>query len=127
MACFIVTTVEAAVVTAAVKREEKCGTKEREEGKRIPLRKVKWLSNLLWGGSAILAFEHLWHAELVPYFPFLTAMYNAQDTAAMLREMMTTGTAMAACITIVWAAMVKVSAVLEKRSAVACQENRIGE
>lgn len=140
MACFIVPAVEAAVVSTAAKiaerKEEKkltakAGTAEFEAGEgmiaetaekaqspavhRISLRKVKWLTNLLWGGSAILAFEHLWHGEIVPYFPFLTAMYRAEDTAAMLREMSTVGTAMAVLITAVWVCMVRADSMLEKR------------
>ena len=51
----------------------------------------------------MLAFEHIWHGEVVPYFPFLTAMYNPQDTAEMLSEMSTVGVSMAALITLVWA------------------------
>ena len=37
-------------------------------------RKLKWLSYLLWGGALLLCFEHIWHGEVVPFFPFLTAM-----------------------------------------------------
>jgi len=32
-----------------------------------------WLTNMLWGGSLLLAFEHVWHGEETPWFPFLTA------------------------------------------------------
>ncbi len=135
MACFVVPAVEAAVVSVAVKiaerKEGECRIAEIGETKGgilqatkkihnltrrcIPLHKVKWLTNLLWGGSAILAFEHLWHGEIVPYFPFLTAMYSAEDTAAMLREMSTVGTAMAALITVVWLGMVKADSMLKER------------
>ncbi len=73
MACFLVSAAEAAVVTVAAKAAEKNGT-GHEEGEHLPFtRKLKWLSNMLWGGSALLAFEHVWHGEVVPWFPFLTA------------------------------------------------------
>ncbi|MBR6503754.1 MAG: hypothetical protein IKT15_02125, partial [Firmicutes bacterium] len=79
MACFLVSAAEAVVVTAVEKAEEKKEKKPEEirpEGvaeTRIPLsRKLKWLTWMLWGGAALLAFEHIWHGEVVPWFPFLT-------------------------------------------------------
>ena len=92
MACFLVSAAEAVVVTAVEKAEEK---KEKnleevrpEEVKetRIPFsRKLKWLSWMLWGGAALLAFEHIWHGEVVPWFPFLTAMSNPADKVEMFQ------------------------------------------
>lgn len=70
---------------------------------------------MLWGGSALLAFEHIWHGEVVPWFPFLTAAANPEDAMAMLHEMATTGVTMAVLVTAVWAGMVAVSNVIEKR------------
>ena len=70
---------------------------------------------MLWGGSALLAFEHIWHGEVTPWFPFLTAAGNPGDAMAMLHEMATTGVAMAVLVTAVWAGMVAVSNVIEKR------------
>lgn len=26
---------------------------------------MNWLNNMLWGGSALLAFEHVWHGSVV--------------------------------------------------------------
>ena len=51
----------------------------------------------------MLAFEHIWHGEVVPYFPFLTAMYDPEETSVMLNEMATVGVSMAVLITVVWA------------------------
>ena len=70
---------------------------------------------MLWGGSALLAFEHIWHGEVTPWFPFLTAAGNPEDAMTMLHEMATTGVAMAVLVTAVWAGMVAVSNVIEKR------------
>ena len=78
--------------------------------------KLGWLCRLLWGGSVLLAFEHLWHGELIPWFPFLTAARDPADTAEMLREMGTVGVGMAALITAVWAGMVVVSSLIERRA-----------
>ena len=69
---------------------------------------------MLWGGAILLAFEHIWHGEVVPFFPFLTAASNSSDAAEMLHEMATTGVMMAVLVTIVWIGMVIVSAIIEK-------------
>ncbi len=127
MACFLIPTAEAIVTTVVrkvIEKKEKQPEKEiilqdgiPEEVSRIPLsRKLKWLGNLLWGGSALLAFEHVWHGEVVPWFPFLTAAANPEDTAEMLHEMATVGVSMAALVTLVWLAMLGVSAAIERRA-----------
>lgn len=64
----------------------------------------------------MLLFEHIWHGEIVPWFPFLAAMSNSADMAEMLREMTTTGVAMAFFVTAVWSCMVLVTNAMEKRS-----------
>lgn len=127
MACFTVPAVEAIVVTVVRKVIEK-KEKQPEEvsvvldgtpetAYKIPFsRKLKWLTNLLWGGSALLAFEHVWHGEVVPWFPFLTAAADPADAAEMLHEMATVGVSMAALVTLVWLAMLGVSAIIEKRA-----------
>ena len=79
--------------------------------------KLKWLSNLLWGGSALLAFEHLWHGEIVPWYPFLTAASDPADAMEMLHEMATVGSSMAVVVTLAWVGMVVISNVLERRAA----------
>jgi hypothetical protein len=128
MACFLVSAAEAALVTAAAKAvEKKEHAQETEEAAlgstvehayHVPFsRKLKWLSNMLWGGSVLLLFEHLWHGEIVPWFPFLTAAADPADTAEMLKEMATVGVAMAALVTTVWLGMVAVTALIEKRAA----------
>lgn len=117
MACFLVPAGEAFVTTAVGKLGGKKpqGATHEQTGAGFG-RKLKWLSNMLWGGSALLAFEHVWHGELTLWFPFLSAMNNPADTAEMLAEMGSVGVAMAAGVTLVWVGMVTVSAVLEKRA-----------
>ena len=121
MACFLVTAAEAAVVTAVEKVEEKREAKAAESGQervvKVTLsRKLKWLTNMLWGGVVLLAFEHLWHGEVVPWFPFLTAMENAEDAAEMFHEMATVGVCMALLITVVWGVMCIAADAIAKRS-----------
>ena len=115
MACFLVSAAEAVVVTAASKTAEKKGSAQTQK-ERLPfVRKLKWLSNMLWGGSALLAFEHGWHGEVVPWFPFLTAMNNPADTAEMLTEMGSIGVTMALLITVIWGGMVLVTNSMEEK------------
>ena len=122
MACFVVPAAEAVVTTIVEKRlaAKECkevGTEvSAKEAHTIPFsRKVKWLNHMLWGGSALLAFEHVWHGEVVPFFPFLTAASNPSDAAEMLHEMSTTGVLMTVLVTVVWIGMVAVSNISVKR------------
>ena len=122
MACFLVPATEAIVTTVAskvIKHKEKESVSLPEDTIKETVRikfsaKLGWLNNMLWGGSALLAFEHLWHGEIVPYFPFLTAVSNG-ETTEMLSEMGSTGVMMAAIVTAAWAGMVAVSSLAEKK------------
>ncbi len=117
MACFIVTATEAVVTTVATKIiEKKENSAEANQAFSKFSKKLGWLNNMLWGGSALLALEHVWHGEVVPWFPFLTNAINPADRAEMLHEMATSGVAMALVVTIVWAGIVAVSANLEKKA-----------
>ena len=114
MACFIVPVAEAVITTVA---EKVVSSKETDASDKIRFStKLGWLNKMLWGGSALLAFEHLWHGEVVPFFPFLTAVESG-ETAEMLAEMGSVGVTMAVLVTAVWGGMVAVSSVVEKRSA----------
>ena len=105
MACFLVPTAEA-VVTTMIKKTVGDKKVMAEPEKHMFLSKLGLLNNMLWGGSALLAFEHIWHGEVVPWPPFLTAAANPADAAEMLHEMAVSGTAMAAVVTLVWAGIV---------------------
>ena len=119
MACFLVPVTEAVITTtinAFVKKSEKKNEngKNDNNGKIKLSTKIGWLNKMLWGGSALLAFEHVWHGEVTPVFPFLTAVENG-ETAGMLREMATAGVSMAVLVTVAWLAVLGVTAVIEKR------------
>ncbi|MFR5875336.1 MAG: hypothetical protein ACLUFN_02475 [Eubacterium sp.] len=117
MACFLVPAAEAIVVTAAYvavkKKEQKIQAPKRSEGKDFSVKsdkiawskKLSWLLSLLWGGVLLLAFEHFWHGEIVPFPPFLSAMSSPGDTAEMLHEMATVGVSMAVVVTAAWGAV----------------------
>ena len=66
-------------------------------------KKLHLLSNFLFSGSILLVFEHFWHGEIVPFFPFLTGARSPEDSYTMLQEMSTVGVSMALLITVIWA------------------------
>lgn len=123
MACFIVPAAEAIAATVAVhileskekKTEAMCMSNDVKHIKTGFLRKVKWLSKLLWGGSSLLAFEHVWNGEVQPWFPFLTAAGTPESTA-MLHEMSTVGVGMALTVTAAWLGMIMVLHISEKNT-----------
>ena len=120
MACFLVSAAEAVVVTAVEKAEAKhevqSSHKHSESSEKIPFsRKLKWLTWLLWGGAFLLAFEHVWHGEVVPWFPFLTAMSDAADRAEMFHEMATVGVTMAVLVTVAWVGICLAADAIMKR------------
>lgn len=133
MACFLVPAAEAIIVTAAYavakKKEQKLEAPKLAQGKTFGIeepkvkwsRKLSWLLSMLWGGVLLLAFEHFWHGEIQPFAPFITAMATPEDTAEMLRELLTVGVSMSAFVTAAWAGAcavvdVKVKKLKEKSS-----------
>ncbi len=118
MACFLVPASEAVITTVAEhivrSKEEKKEDAVNEVPKVRFSEKLGWLNRMLWGGSALLAFEHVWHGEVIPTFPFLTAVKNG-ETADMLAEMGTAGVGMAVLVTLIWGAMLVSSRVIENR------------
>lgn len=71
-------------------------------------RRLRWLNTMLWGGVALLCLEHIWHGEVVPWPPFLTAMQTPGEVGPMLREMATYGSTMTVVILVAWAILVGV-------------------
>ncbi len=127
MACILVPAAEAIITTTVSQIMKSRETPQTltingengslETVEKVSLsRKVGWLSKLLWGGSALLAFEHVWHGEITAVFPFLTAASNPTDFAAMLGEMSTVGVSMAVLITAVWGGMMLAAHAMEKKA-----------
>ncbi len=132
MGCFLVPAGEA-IVTTIINKAVK--TKEKEETVQVSLSehetiettkvklstKLGWLNKMLWGGSALLAFEHVWHGEVVPFFPFLSAVKDG-NAAEMLSEMSTTGVTMACLVTAAWGAMVAITSLIQKNAIAEAKE-----
>lgn len=70
---------------------------------------IGWLNIMIWAGVLALLVEHIWHGEIVPWFPFLTAMEDPDDTVAMFTEMGQIGVPMLLIILAIWAIMVYVA------------------
>ncbi len=92
MACFI-TPMIVAIITTII---------QKTFSKKIERLKLSILNMLLWGGVVLLAVEHVWHGEVVPWPPFLTAMANPSEIQIMLHEMMLTGGLMTTTVFAVW-------------------------
>jgi len=128
MSCFLVPAAEAIAMTAvkhSVKKKE--AQAALTEGSHVSIssepetaivdeseniswsRKLGWLTNMLWGGAFLLLIEHIWHGEIVPWAPFITAMSSSSDTMAMLHEMSTVGVTMAILVTAAWFGMTLVA------------------
>jgi hypothetical protein len=95
MACFLVP-LTIGIITTALR-------------KKFPTNwRINWLNTMIFGGSVALAVEHYAHQEIVPWFPFLTAMESPETTSIMLNEMIKIGVPMAFLIILTWITMVLV-------------------
>lgn len=111
MACFTVTTVAGIAVAAArhiCKHKEKVANQTKadvvKEDNLPTSEKLGILELALFGGSFILAGEHLIHGEVSFQFPFLTAVKEGPDAVKeMLFEMGTVGVGMTLIIFGAWA------------------------
>jgi len=93
LACFLAP-MALAVATSALRRAAKSAAEKLKLG---------FLEAMLWGGSLLLALEHAWHGEVVPWPPFLTAMQSGADIATLLHEIAFVGVPMSAACVAVWA------------------------
>ena len=120
MACFVAPAGAAIVTSVArqvVKRKE--GSVPAAVTPRVQwkwTRRLGWLNTMLWGGSALLALEHVWRGELALWPPFLTALNTPQAVGPMLREIATTGVYMTALVVFAWAALVAIAELRMRRA-----------
>ena len=123
MACFLVPAAEAAVTTVAERvihsRERNASSAAEGTAAAAKLsvsHHLRRLNTLLWGGSALLCFEHIWHGEIVPFFPFLTAAADPQAMAEVFSEMSASGVAMALVCTGAWGVITAVSCAADRKT-----------
>ena len=104
MACFTGPLASAALTTAT-KLSLPNSTKDNPFVAKLP-----WLEKMMFGGSLVLALEHVYHGEVIFRPPFLTAMTEGPAAVSeMLHEMATRGVAMTLLVIAVWAGMVAAS------------------
>ena len=113
MACF--TAPLAAAIAAGIARRT-VASKDSGTPETISwATKLGWLEKLSFGGCALLAFEHIWHGEIIFQFPFLTGVRDG-NAAEVMREIATVGGAMTALIFAIWIGMLIVASILVKRT-----------
>lgn len=122
MACFtsplaeaIVISIVKSIVYKKHKTDELVKTSQNNDSGSITT-KLGWLEKMLYGGSFLLAVEHIYHGEIVFYPPFLTAMRSPEEISVMLHEIATVGVGMAVLVTAVWGIAVGLSAFMHKRN-----------
>ena len=119
MACFLVTTAAAIGVGAAkyvVRHHEKKDLDFSKKDHFIDSKKLGYLELTLWGGSFLLAGEHVLHGEVTYKWPFLTAVTEGPEEAlGMLKEMGTVGVAMLAILVVAWFGGILLARYLKKR------------
>ena len=110
MACFTVPLATAVVASAAK-------TALPASAHKNPfVAKLGWLGKMMFGGSFLLAIEHIYHGEIIMTPPFLTAAKEGGEALSeMFHEMATRGVAMAVLLVVVWVGMVVVSVATEKQ------------
>ena len=123
MACFTVPLAEAVIVTAVRKTVlKKSAVNAVHSAKMDSINEsVGRLEKMLYGGSFLLAIEHLWHGEISFLPPFLTALNSPAEISVMLQELASVGVGMALLVTGVWAegAAASVKRLLRKRKTAA--------
>ena len=111
MACFTVPLATAVAATAA-KSAMPASVRSNPFVARLG-----WLGRMMFGGSFLLAIEHVYHGEIIFTPPFLTAAKEGPEAVGeMLHEMATRGVAMTVLLVAVWAAMVAFSVRSEKKA-----------
>lgn len=101
MACFTACVAEALVAYGV----KKVVAKSAHQKVRAYADKIQKLVNLLISGSFLLLIEHIWHGEIVPFYPFFTAASDPESTRVMINEILTVGVSMDIAITVVWFAV----------------------
>jgi len=107
MACFIIPLTQAIATTALRRHAAKSAsvnTVQNPFHAHLPR-----LEAMLYGGSAMLIVDHILSGELMPVFPFFSALATEGGLTTMLREMLLVGIPMSLLVTALWAISVLVS------------------
>ena len=121
MACFVApvgAAIVATVVQKVVKKKEAAAAPSGQTGAAAGrwTRRLRWLNTMMWGGSILLCLEHVWHGEVVPWPPFLTALQSSAEIGPMLREMATVGGTMTLVLLAAWGILVGIAEIGDRRA-----------
>lgn len=116
MACFTVPLAEAVVISTVEKFALRHADDKGAVSSKIASikEKLSWLKKMLYGGSFLLAIEHLYHGEISLLPPFLTAMSTPEELPEVFHEMATVGVGMAVLVTSVWGIITMFSGLVKK-------------
>lgn len=95
MACFIVPLTQAVATTLYRKHTSRPSSTIAQALPR--------LEAMLYGGTAMLVVDHIISGEVIPAFPFFTALTVSGGALEMLKEMVTVGLPMSLIVTAIWA------------------------
>jgi len=109
MACFVVPLAQAVATSIYRKHSQK------SESISIFSQQLPKLETMLYGGSAMLIVDHAIAGEIMPSFPFFSALLTEGGAMEMLREMLTVGLPMSIFVTLIWGCICAVSAYKLKR------------
>ena len=116
MACFTVPLAEEGGISAVEKFALRHADDKGAVSSKIASikEKLSWLKKMLYGGSFLLAIEHLYHGEISLLPPFLTAMSTPEELPEVFHEMATVGVGMAVLVTSVWGIITMFSGLVKK-------------
>ena len=113
MGCFLVPMSQAIVTTlvqkVVEKNERKSSVPHTETTGISWSRKLGWLNKILWGGTALLVIEHIWHGEITLQPPFFTALSSPANVAPFVYELATEGIAFSVALTLIWGLIVLIA------------------
>jgi len=101
MACFIIPLTQAIATTALRRRAAKSATVNTVQNPFLT--HLPRLEAMLYGGSAMLIVDHTLSGELMPVFPFFSALATEGGLTTILREMLLVGVPMSLLVTALWA------------------------
>ncbi|SFK12994.1 hypothetical protein [Succinivibrio dextrinosolvens] len=110
MACFTACVAQGCAVHLLRKYLKKTNKAETLENR------LQSLQNMLFGGSALLLLEHIWHGEISYVFPFFTKATTTEGIHEIFEEIMTVGVGMDVIVTSMWGLSIFVSSLIARNS-----------
>lgn len=110
MACFTACVAQGCAVHLLRKHLKKTNKAETIENR------LHSLENMLFGGSALLLLEHIWHGEISFVFPFFSKATSTEGIHEIFEEIMTVGVGMDVIVTSMWGLSIFVSSIFSRET-----------